>query len=64
VLQAVFLIDWYNATGKDIFTADHFPRLDPEVQSLLAEDSAYAPVQILTSGPDSECEPSVSSTSQ
>jgi cardiolipin synthase len=54
VLQAVFLIDWYNATGKDIFTADHFPRLDPEVQSLLAEDSAYAPVQILTSGPDSE----------
>jgi cardiolipin synthase len=27
VLQAVFLIDWYNATGKDIFAADHLPRM-------------------------------------
>ncbi|HSL71396.1 MAG TPA: hypothetical protein VK864_14210, partial [Longimicrobiales bacterium] len=27
VLQAVFLTDWYNATGEDIFTGDHFPLL-------------------------------------
>jgi cardiolipin synthase len=56
VLQAVFLVDWYNATGEDLFAKDRFP--------LLGEGSAPAavrgteqggvPVQILTSGPDSE----------
>jgi cardiolipin synthase len=57
VLQAVFLTDWYNATGEDIFTGDHFPLLlGPDMQPLRAVDgeSSYEPVQILTSGPDSE----------
>ena len=27
VLQAVFLVDWYNATGEDLFAADQFPSL-------------------------------------
>jgi cardiolipin synthase len=56
VLQAVFLTDWYNATGEDIFAADHFPLLGPDVPPMLATDreTTYAPVQILTSGPDSE----------
>ena len=27
VLQVVFLVDWYNATGEDLFAADRFPSL-------------------------------------
>ncbi len=56
VLQAVFLTDWHNATSEDIFAAGHFPSLQPDVQPVSATDgeSAYEPVQILTSGPDSE----------
>src|SRR5919107_1576701 len=27
VLQVVFLVDWYNATGEDLFTPDRFPSL-------------------------------------
>jgi cardiolipin synthase len=56
VLQAVFLIDWYNATGEDIFSAAHFPLLRPDGQAMIATDgeNAYEPLQILTSGPDSE----------
>lgn len=57
VLQAVFLIDWYNATGEDLFAAEHFPSLGPDGRSASAaaepRDSAL-PVQILTSGPDSQ----------
>ncbi len=56
VLQAVFLVDWYNATGENLFAADRFPLLANEVAPTATEDScdAYVPVQILTSGPDSE----------
>lgn len=52
VLQAVFLIDWYNATGEDIFAADHFPSLG-HAPHPGAGDGAV-PVQILTSGPDAQ----------
>lgn len=56
VLQAVFLTDWYNATGEDLFAVDHFPSLQPDVQPPSGADgeSTYDPVQVLTSGPDSE----------
>jgi cardiolipin synthase len=58
VLQVVFLVDWYNATGEDLFAADRFPSLANEVPPTTPEGSgasdAYVPVQILTSGPDSE----------
>jgi cardiolipin synthase len=56
-LQAVFLVDWYNATGEDLFAAGRFPWLAGEVEHAAAGADAqadYLPVQILTSGPDSE----------
>jgi cardiolipin synthase A/B len=58
VLQVVFLVDWYNATGEDLFAADRFPSLangalPPRPEDAGASDG-YVPVQILTSGPDSE----------
>ena len=48
VLQSVFMVDWYNAVRENLFDARHFPAdaMDP-----LDGD---VPVQILTSGPDSE----------
>jgi cardiolipin synthase len=63
ILQTVFLVDWYNATGEDLFSADLFPSLE---QPPIREDAArgaqrpagvadnYVPLQILTSGPDSQ----------
>lgn len=63
VLQAVFLIDWYNATGEDLFAKDHFPLLGKGTAPVEApgksggesgEEPAVVPVQILTSGPDSQ----------
>ena len=58
VLQVVFLVDWYNATGEDLFAADRFPSLAnglPSTPTRKSEASdGYVPVQILTSGPDSE----------
>ncbi|WP_414476016.1 cardiolipin synthase [Microvirga sp. M2] len=58
VLQVVFLVDWYNATAEDLFTPDRFPSLANEGPPSTTEEpragDAYAPVQILTSGPDSE----------
>lgn len=59
-LQAVFLVDWRNATGEDLFAADRFPPLREEVRQAMATKEAARPddgdvaVQILTSGPDSE----------
>jgi cardiolipin synthase len=56
-LQVVFLVDWYNATGEDLFAENRFPSLTYEQPSTaegpIAGDD-YVPVQILTSGPDSE----------
>jgi cardiolipin synthase len=58
VLQVVFLVDWYNATGEDLFAADRFPSLAngalPPSSEVAGASDPYVPVQILTSGPDSE----------
>jgi cardiolipin synthase len=48
VLQAVFLVDWYNAVKEDLFSGAYFP---PEATEPAEGD---VPVQILTSGPDSQ----------
>ena len=48
LLQAVFMIDWFNAVKENLFSAPYFP-IDA------AEDrDKDVPVQILTSGPDSQ----------
>jgi cardiolipin synthase len=48
VLQAVFMVDWYNAVGENLFSSVYYPK-DPAETT-----SADVPVQILTSGPDSQ----------
>ncbi len=48
VLQAVFLVDWYNAVKENLFSPAYFPGDAAEP----AEGDV--PVQILTSGPDSQ----------
>jgi cardiolipin synthase len=48
ILQAVFMVDWYNAVGENLFAATYFPRAAPDPAE------GIVPVQILTSGPDSQ----------
>lgn len=48
VLQEVFVVDWHNATSENLSDAIYFPPIDPQTKS------AYLPVQIITSGPDSQ----------
>jgi len=48
LLQAVFMVDWYNAVREDLFAAKYFP------QEAIAPAQTDVPVQILTSGPDSQ----------
>jgi cardiolipin synthase A/B len=48
MLQAVFMIDWYNAVKEDLFSGAYYPRDAAEP----TDDNV--PVQILTSGPDSQ----------
>ena len=48
VLQAVFMVDWYNAVGENLFNPKYFPE-----QTRDSPDGDI-PVQILTSGPDSQ----------
>lgn len=48
VLQTVFSVDWYNAVREDLFSPAYFPTVATEP----AEGDV--PVQILTSGPDSQ----------
>jgi len=48
LLQAVFMVDWYNAVRENLFSADYFP---PQATEPSEGD---VPVQILTSGPDSQ----------
>ncbi|MGH6898042.1 MAG: cardiolipin synthase [Geminicoccaceae bacterium] len=48
VLQAVFMVDWYNAVRENLFTEAYYPT---EAAAMI-EDGV--PVQILTSGPDSQ----------
>lgn len=50
VLQAVFAVDWRNATGEDLFQPAHFPPAPARLRD------ALQPVQITLSGPDSEWE--------
>jgi cardiolipin synthase len=45
VLQAVFMVDWYNAVRENLFDRAYFPTVEIE---------GDVPVQILTSGPDSQ----------
>jgi cardiolipin synthase A/B len=44
ILQAVFMVDWYNAVRENLFTAPYFPAI--------ADAQGDVPVQIVTSGPD------------
>ena len=48
LLQAVFMVDWYNAVQENLFSADYFPPEGTE------PSEGEVPVQILTSGPDSQ----------
>jgi cardiolipin synthase A/B len=47
-LQMVFMVDWYNAVKENLFLPAYFPTATTEPM----EDDV--PVQILTSGPDSQ----------
>jgi cardiolipin synthase len=49
VLQTVFSVDWYNAVQENLFSSAYFPSDAPETSS-----DTDVPVQILTSGPDSQ----------
>ena len=48
ILQAVFMVDWYNAVGENLFAPAYFPA------DMTASAEPDLPVQILTSGPDSQ----------
>jgi cardiolipin synthase len=48
LLQAVFMVDWYNAVRENLFAAAYFPT------SAMEPANGDVPVQILTSGPDSQ----------
>lgn len=47
MMQAVFMVDWFNATKENLFEPSYFPG----ASATAADD---VPVQILTSGPDSQ----------
>jgi cardiolipin synthase len=47
-LQTVFAVDWYNAVAERLFAPAYFPA------AATASPAGGVPVQILTSGPDSE----------
>ncbi len=47
ILQAVFMVDWYNAIGENLFAEEYFPK------QIVEASEGEVPVQILTSGPDS-----------
>ncbi len=48
VLQTVFMVDWYNAVRENLFASAYFPTVATE------PTQGDVPVQILTSGPDSQ----------
>jgi cardiolipin synthase A/B len=48
LLQAVFMVDWYNAVKENLFSAAYFP------SDAMEPANGDVPVQILTSGPDSQ----------
>lgn len=47
ILQAIFVVDWYNATRINLSLPAYFPPLPAEAAQ------AYLPVQVTLSGPDS-----------
>jgi cardiolipin synthase len=48
LLQAVFMVDWYNAVRENLFSKPYFPK------DATGSVEGDVPVQILTSGPDSQ----------
>jgi cardiolipin synthase len=48
LLQAVFMVDWYNAVKENLFSVAYFPT------NIMEPNQDDVPVQILPSGPDSE----------
>jgi cardiolipin synthase len=48
LLQTVFMVDWHNAVGEDLFSGSYYPK------AAIEGADGNVPVQILTSGPDSE----------
>jgi cardiolipin synthase len=48
LLQAIFMVDWYNAVRENLFSSAYYPRNSAETTA------DGVPVQILTSGPDSQ----------
>ena len=48
VLQAIFVVDWYNATYEKLSDEIYFPPIEAEAKQ------NYLPVQLTTSGPDSQ----------
>jgi cardiolipin synthase len=48
ILQTVFMVDWYNAVRENLFVPAYFPTIATE------STAGDVPVQILTSGPDSQ----------
>jgi cardiolipin synthase len=48
LLQAVFMVDWYNAVRENLFAPAYFPK------NAAGAPEDMVPVQILTSGPDSQ----------
>lgn len=46
ILQTVFLVDWYRATKLKLEDEVYFPPVE--------EETAYSPLQIIASGPDSQ----------
>jgi cardiolipin synthase A/B len=48
LLQAVFMVDWYNAVKEDLFASAYYP------MAAMQPGEGHVPVQILTSGPDSQ----------
>jgi cardiolipin synthase len=47
-LQAVFAVDWANASGEPLLGPDHFPPVEPP------ESPRPMPVQLVVAGPDSD----------
>jgi cardiolipin synthase len=50
LLQAVFMTDWYNAVRENLFDPEYFPAFGPGAEPYPGD----VPLQILTSGPDSQ----------
>ncbi len=52
-LQAIFMVDWHNAVGENLFDKAYFPISSTDASALHALPDEGVPVQLLTSGPDS-----------